>query len=139
MPPIKVFGYTPLKMKLSTFREFDDSFKDNSMFKLADIPLQFDGLYQLKFDTFYVKNSLEFEVNAPISLYIAVDKKKPHPLDDDFLDTQELISVFKISKTKKSYEHEIKSIASRAYSGFLKFHRKYFYSIKKIYFLFFHF
>lgn len=66
------------------------------------------------------------ETNVPTSLFIAVSLKDPNPLPDDFLDSQEVLSVLKISKSAKVIDGVVKakeSIPYRIYKkNFIKGH-----------------
>ena len=101
MPPLKITGYTSATFVLGTLREFDNAFKDSPFMKLADIPLQFQGLPQLKALSTWTKKSIDLSTTAPVSIFIAVNMLQGSPLPEDFKDIQEVMSLLLVPKAGK--------------------------------------
>jgi len=63
---------------------------------------------------------IQLATNSPVSIFIAVNMKEHNPLPEDFLDTQELMSVLKIPKGAKAVDGVIRAKESAPYRIFKK-------------------
>lgn len=97
---------------MRTLREFDDAFKDSLYFKMADIPLQYRGLNQLRTNLYFPDNLIELKSDSPVTVYIGVNDQGENPLPEDFQNTENVLSIFKISKHNKNPAKEVKAIKS---------------------------
>jgi hypothetical protein len=86
-PPLKISYFKSEKMTLGSMREKDDAFKDSDVFKLADIPLEYQGLSRLKQLTLVADKEIEFRITAPATIYVAFNAIKGNPLGMDWEDT----------------------------------------------------
>lgn len=112
IPPLKLFGYKATDFLLRTMREFDDAFKDSELFKMADIPLQYRGLKQLRSSLHFPYTELILHANSPITVFIAVNERLPNPLPSDFQNTEELLSILKLPKSIRTPGKEIRASLS---------------------------
>lgn len=97
---------------MRTLKEFDDAFKDSLYFKMADIPLQYRGLNQLRANLYFLDNMIELKSDSPITVYIGVNDQGQNPLPEDFQNTENVLSIFKISKHNKIATKEVKAAKS---------------------------
>ena len=111
-PPLKLFGYQSKNFILRNMREFDDAFKNTAFFKMADIPLQFRNLNQLRSDLHYIESEINLQANAPITIYVAVNARLPNPLPSDFQNTEEILSILKLPKNFRTPNNEIRASLS---------------------------
>ena len=111
-PPLKIYGYKALEFILRTMREFDDAFKNTAFFKMADIPLQYRNLNQLRSDFHFQESEITLQTNAAVTVYIAVNARLPSPLPTDFQNTEEIMSVLKLSKNFRTPTKEIRASLS---------------------------
>lgn len=81
-----------------------DAFKDVSNYKLQDVPLHMQNMHMLKADATYKKTQIKLATTCPVTIFVAVHMLNPNPLSGDFEDTQEVMSVLKISKATKVIE-----------------------------------
>jgi len=120
IPPLKVTAYFSEDFQLFTLQNFADAFFDSELYKLDDIPLQFQNLNQLRGSTSFSKPEIFLETNIPTTVYIAVSLLEPNPLGTDFLDSQEVMSILKISKNAKPINNVIKAKESIPYRIYRK-------------------
>lgn len=85
VPVVKLSGYDNDLFQLSTLKEFESAFTDNKIFKLADLPFEFQNLPCLKSSMNYQLREITFTTTGPIDLFIAVADGR-NPLPNDFMD-----------------------------------------------------
>ena len=79
---------------------------------MADIPLKYRGLSQLRTNLHFMDNSIELKSNSPVTIYIAINNLIPNYLPKDFQNTEDLLSILKISKHSKTQTKEVKAVKS---------------------------
>ena len=115
VPPVKISGINPSLMELSILRENENAFRDYEEFKLQDIPFQYQNKASLRVIADYSEDYIRFSSTSPISLYIAIDAKRPNPLPTEFEFQHESVSVLKFLKTTKAVEGRVKATESEQY------------------------
>jgi len=55
-------------------------------------------MHLLKPNFNYCKQNITLETNAPVSIYIAIELHKPNILPSEFQDTQDMMTVYKVSR-----------------------------------------
>jgi len=111
-PPLKIYSYKLTEFLLRTMREFDDAFKNTNFFKMADIPLQYRNLNQLRSDLHFQESEITLQTNSAVTMYIAVNARLPNPLPTDFQNTEEIMSILKLSKNFRTPTKEIRASLS---------------------------
>lgn len=111
-PSLKIFNYKSTHFVLRAMREFDDAFKNSRFFKMADIPLQYRNLKQLRSDLHFIENEIHLETNSAVTVFIAVNARLPSPLPADFQNTEETMSLLKLPKNFRTPEKEIRASLS---------------------------
>lgn len=119
-PPLKLFNYLSSHFVLRTLREFDDAFKNSKFFKMADIPLQYRNLKQLRSDLHFMGTEIFLETNSPVTIFIAVNARLPNPLPADFENTEETMSILKMPKNYRTPEKEIRATLSLPFKIYKK-------------------
>lgn len=71
-PVLKLYDYDSKDFSLSYMRDFDNAFKDEATYKMADIPVMYNNFVQLKFDSIYDDDVVEFRTSGAITIYIAI-------------------------------------------------------------------
>jgi len=78
----------------------------------------------LRTDTSFNHKEINLETNAPVDVYIAVEETGSSPLPGDFEDTNEVMTVYMISKTTKAVDNVIKAKKSYPYKIYNKKYNK---------------
>eukprot|EP00742_Colponemidia_sp_Colp-10_P013875 GILJ01015707.1.p1 GENE.GILJ01015707.1~~GILJ01015707.1.p1 ORF type:complete len:1281 (+),score=234.65 GILJ01015707.1:129-3845(+) len=124
-PQLKMSSYDAAQCSLSYMREGDYVFKDNLIYRMSDLPMQFIGLPQLRSRPDTVK-AITFEINSPAIVYVAVDGYDANPLTPDWIDTLERFSVLKVSidntRNAKEAKEESKKSSPPQASESVPFH-----------------
>lgn len=77
-------------------------------------------MHFLRANSIYGKTTIKLETTSPVTIFIAVHMLSPNPLDGDFEDTQEVLSVLKISKATKVIEGVHKAKKSEPFKVYKK-------------------
>jgi hypothetical protein len=97
--PLKISGISSELAIIRKLYENDLAFKNSDEYILQDIPNDYRGSNSLKLNTKYMGNDLTFVINIPIYVYIGSLDFYPHPLPDNFEDTNQTMSLLHVNKS----------------------------------------
>lgn len=105
MAPLKVSDFDASLMTTGIFKDFRNVFKDEELYKLADIPLEFQGMRMLLLKRGYSSQEIKIKSSSPSVVYIgmpAENKSEYNYLDANWHNTQRVFSVLRMPKKQKS-------------------------------------
>ncbi len=80
MAPLKVSDFDASLMATAIFKDFRNVFKDEELYKLADIPLEFQGMRMLQLKRGYSSKEIKMKSSSPSVVYIGMpaENKNEH-------------------------------------------------------------
>jgi len=118
--PLKITDYQSDKMQLTQLQNYIEAFLDSQQFIIDDVPLQYLNLNFLRMKSNYMDKKILFKITSPATVYVAINDLKDNPIPLDFLNTDFVMSVLKVSKLKDTPEKIIKAHTSLPFRVFKK-------------------
>ena len=122
IPPVKLTGYDPNLATITKLEENSNAFINSDLYKISDIPDNFQGFPAMKFTQIFNKVEIVFSSSSPLEIFIALEQTDNNAiLPNDFFYTEEGLSVLKVSKVKlNTNKKKIKAVDSTLFKIYSK-------------------